>query len=141
MFNNILSKLKVIAKVFFWVGAIACVGFGLYFFIKGVGMEVVTLNGKTIGLDQKVFSIIGGLSLMIGGTFLCYAMSLLTLAFVRLVSNSDRINGSKVVEEEPQLSEEEKNKRKKILKLEKLYNQQLITKEELDEMVEHIKKG
>ena len=151
MFNNILSKLKVIAKVFFWVGAIACVGFGLYFFITGVDMQVVELNGRVIGLDQKVFTIIGGLALMIGGTFLFYAMSLLTLAFVKLVANSNRLKGSKVISDDDlevdeeeignQLSVEEKAKLRKLLKLEKLYNNQLITKEEFDEMVELVNRG
>ena len=104
MFNNVGSKIKVMAKVFAWIGIAICV---IYGFVMLVSMEDMALIGLLI---------------MTVGSFVAWISSLVLYGFGELVENSSIMVGKKN-------TDNEKSKPKDNT-LEKWRKDGLITEEE-----------
>lgn len=103
MFNNISGKIKLIAKILFWVGIIFFGGLGIVFIFSGA----ITDDVEQIQL--AIMAILMGL--------VSYVFSCLVYGFAQLIENTNSLNGVQVIQDEQEKqhkntteSEDEKNK-------------------------------
>jgi len=86
MFNNIGTKIKVLAKILCWVGIVLSV-------ITGIAMIAAgnTAHVNVYGEITTVSTIPTGISIIVVGCLLSWIGSFFTYGFGQLIENSDAI--------------------------------------------------
>ncbi len=88
MFSNIGGKIKMLAKVLFWIGVIGSVIIGGIFLISPRG--TATFN-YSYGYSTQVSSVLAGIIFIFLGFLLSWISSMLLYGFGQLIENSDAI--------------------------------------------------
>lgn len=125
MYDNVGEKVKVLARIFFVLGVIAAV-------VGGIAMMAISSTQNEEGAGLAV----GGLFTLLLGPFAAYGLSLPIYAFGELIERiSDISSDVYSINNSLQTSNAKNEKKKAILttkfeKLERLLNEQLISREE-----------
>lgn len=96
MWNNIGGKIKVLAKVIFWIGAGISVICAIVMFV-GAGNLSSELNSyeryyySSSSHEEVTALVLGGFAVLIIGPLLSWINSFLLVGFGQLVQNTDRI--------------------------------------------------
>lgn len=88
MFSNIGGKIKLLAKVLFWIGLILSVVTGGIFLISPRG--TATFNYSS-GYSTQVSSVLAGIIFIFVGFLLSWISSMLLYGFGQLIENSEAI--------------------------------------------------
>ena len=121
MFDNIGSKIKMVAKVVFWIDIIASCSIGIIFLADG----------------DEIMALIG-LSVIVLGCLLSWAGSLFVYGFGQLIENSDFLVAEKKGNK-AEMPRPVETANDKVATLNKWKEQGLITEEEYNQKMGNLK--
>ena len=96
MFKNVGRKIKVLAKIFFWIGVVCSVLLGLGIAFGGSLVNNLVFSSSSTGFTQNIpftgpASIITGVVVIIVGFLAAWLESLFVYGFGELIDNTSRI--------------------------------------------------